>query len=128
MTATPWWATAPYHTFRRASRLALAAALAAGTGLVACGEPTGPSDVQLISLQVAAHTAPCVGVGPMTCLLVRERADQPWQLFYDGIEGFTHEEGFAYTLLLARRSIPNPPADGSSLAYRLVALLAREPG
>jgi hypothetical protein len=70
---------------------------------------------------------PCVGEGARECLQVRERSDAPWQLFYDYIEGFAYEPGFRYVLRIAERPIPNPPADASSAAYRLLRVISRTP-
>ena len=64
----------------------------------------------------------------MDCLQVRERPDAPWHLFYDVIEGFTYEPGYQYALRVAVRVVPNPPADGSSVAYRLLAILTKVRG
>lgn len=41
--------------------------------------------------------------------------------------GFSYEPGYRYTLRIARRVIENPPADGSSAAYRLLEILAKVP-
>jgi len=112
---------------RSAARWRLTALLA-GSGLLACSEPTSPDDgLRLLSFQVAPHTVPCVGAFPMDCLLVREPGDLDWQYFHDTIEGFTYEPGFTYTLLVARRNVPDPPVDGVSATYRLAAVLARVP-
>ena len=78
-------------------------------------------------MHVAAFRVNCVGVGPQTCMQVRRDDDKPWSLFYDTIEGFTHETGYEYELLVAVYRAPNPPADGSSLVYRLVRKLRRVP-
>jgi len=51
--------------------------------------------------------------------------DEDWTLFYEAIDDFTHESGYHYVLRVARRVIPDPPADGSSYAYRLLAILSR---
>jgi hypothetical protein len=61
----------------------------------------------------------------MECLQVRWTAVGPWELFYDSIEGFTWEAGHYYLLRVARREVPNPPADGSSVAFRLVKVLSK---
>ena len=98
--------------------------LLAGLLLGACGDVVGPGE-HIIALEVAARRVPCVGMAPQECLQVRRHADAAWELFYDPIEGFTHEPGFQYRLLVAEREIPNPPADGSSRAYRLLAVLAK---
>jgi hypothetical protein len=103
------------------ARLALALLLGAAA---ACRSATGPAE-RVFTLQVAPARVPCVGEGTHECLQVRERADAPWQLFYDPIEGFVHEPGYQYLLRVARRPVANPPADGSSAAYRLLAVLSR---
>lgn len=94
-----------------------------GTG---CRSGTAPAERELI-LEVAEQRAPCVGVMPQQCLQVRERSDASWQLFYDGIDGFTYEPGYRYLLRVAERPVANPPADGSSLAYRLLFIISKTP-
>ena len=68
-----------------------------------------------------------MGVGPQLCTLVRGRPDGEWQLFYDGIEDLDYEPGFRYVVMVAVRVVPDPPADASSVAYRLVRLLEKTP-
>jgi hypothetical protein len=58
---------------------------------------------------------------------VRIPPDTAWRFFYDQIEGFSFEEGFRWRLDVERRRIPNPPADGSGLAYRLLRVISKEP-
>jgi hypothetical protein len=84
----------------------------------------GPDEDRMV-LYVGAQLVPCVGVGPQTCMLTREDPDDEWGLFYSGIEGFTHESGFQYTLLVARREVEDPPADAPSLVYRLLRVLEK---
>jgi hypothetical protein len=105
---------------RRAVVASVAAALLVGS----CGilEP----DEDRLVLYVAAQRVPCVGVGPMECMLVRQDTAADWEFFYDGILGFTHESGYEYTLYVARREVRNPPADGSTLAYRLLRILEKK--
>lgn len=77
---------------------------------------------------VAPETKDCSGVGPMTCLQVADTADGPWTLFYDSIEGFTHEPGYLYELRVSVSQRPTPvPADASSLMYRLVEEVSKTP-
>jgi hypothetical protein len=90
----------------------------------ACGSPTAPAE-RVVTLEVGPVRVPCVGEGPRECLQVRERADAAWQLFYDPIVGFEHETGYRYVLRVGRRAVANPPADGSSVAYRLLAVLSK---
>lgn len=101
--------------------------LALGTILVSGGcAITEPDLERTLTLFVAAQTAPCVGVGPQTCLVVRQDPREDWTFFYDAIDGFTHEAGYAYTLSVLRREVRNPPADGSGAEYRLLGVLHRE--
>lgn len=96
------------------------------TGLLsACrGGPTDPAE--LLVLHVAPERVECVGVEPQTCLLIRSEQGGEWELFYDRIEGFTHEPGYRYTLLVERSEVRNPPQDGSSYRWRLVRVVERE--
>jgi Domain of unknown function (DUF4377) len=94
--------------------------------LTACGDLFGPN-TRAITMDVASERVPCHGVAPQECLRVREHPGTTWSLFYDGIDGFTFEPGFEYTLRVRVREIPNPPQDGSSLAYSLIAILRKVP-
>ncbi len=78
-------------------------------------------------MEVAESRVACVAVGPTECLQVRERPDAPWQLFYGGIEGFVYEPGFRWVLRIAVTPVQDPPADGSSLAYRLLHVVSKTP-
>jgi hypothetical protein len=62
----------------------------------------------------------------MKCFLVKERADQSWQNFYEEIEGFQYEAGFEYEIQVEVRKIANPPADGSSLKYVLRRVISKK--
>ena len=115
----------PHLAARSLTRLAPAVAALVLGQAAACGDATGPGGDRVLTLHVAATRAPCYAMMPTSCLQVREQADQPWQLFYTPIEGFTHEAGYQYVLRVSRRAVPNPPADGSSFAYRLVAVVSK---
>jgi hypothetical protein len=78
-----------------------------------------------VTLEVDAHRVACTGEGRRQCLRVRTLPDTTWRYFYDSIEGFTYEEGYRWRLEVERRRVPNPPADGSSLAYRLVRIISK---
>ena len=105
--------------------------LAAVVVLGAACSVTEPKERQIV-LGVAADSVACNGAhGPMKCLSVRELvggdAWGSWQPHFDGIEGFAHEPGFNYEIMVARRHIANPPADGSSIADRLLLVLQKTP-
>jgi heat shock protein HslJ len=78
-------------------------------------------------LIVADHLENCVGVGPQTCMLVKENPDDEWTYFYDQIEGFEYEEGYIYELLVNEIPVPNPAADASSLRYELKNIISKTP-
>ena len=102
-------------------------------GMAACGTvtpPAGPSQDPapvFRTLQVAPTRVECVGVGPMTCLQVRETADAPWTLMYAEIVGFDYEPGYHYAIRIKEEVVADPPADASALRRTLVAVLSRTP-
>ena len=67
-------------------------------------------------LYVSAVRKNCsAGAGQMQCLQVRSSENQPWQLFYGEIEGFTPQPDTAYYLKLRYETVANPPADASAV-------------
>ena len=121
----------------RRHRLLLAATiLAAPAFLAACGRSAAaPEEVIVLPLQqgerqatlyVGSQMTRCSWEGITRCLKVRESTSQPWRAFYGGIEDFTWESGYTYRLSIAIRDIPNPPADGSSAAYRLLEIIEKK--
>lgn len=86
------------------------------------------SEGRVVRMWVGPDLVDCVGVGPRKCLLVKESEDADWEFFYDGIEGFIHTEGVSYVLEVEITEIEDPPADGSSLHYRLVRTVESTPG
>ena len=70
-------------------------------------------------IYVSAETRPCTGVGPMTCLQVREKESDPWLLHYSGIVDFEPQPGIEYRLRIIEEKVKNPPADGSSIRWTL---------
>ena len=113
----------------------LTLATASGDKLVFAGEPTadtrygGPGERMF--LEVAAHTHPCPHplIPNKQCLQVRElkydgqglrlAAPGAFENLYEGIDGYTHEDGVRNVLRVNRYTIENPPADASRYAYVL---------
>lgn len=93
-------------------------------GLAGC-DPFGGDDI--LTLEVAEVRLPCIGLIPQECLLVRSRPTQEFGLFYSGIEGFDYESGYRYLVRVSRHRLRNPPADGSSIEYRLIRIESRDP-
>ena len=88
---------------------------------------TSNSEVQSKMLIVADHLENCVGVGPQSCMLVKENKEDEWTYFYDQIEGFKYEEGYTYELLVNEIPVPNPAADASSIRYELKNIISKIP-
>ena len=107
-------------------------ALVLALGVMACAScaPSRGASMQdgavRVTFEVDAHRVACTGVAPMHCLRVRIPPDTAWRFLYEPIEGFEYEEGFVWRLEVERRRVVNPPADGSSVAYRLVRVVSRE--
>ncbi|WP_313233180.1 META and DUF4377 domain-containing protein [Stenotrophomonas acidaminiphila] len=115
---------------------------AAGDVLRFRGEPTaetrygGPGET--VFLEVDAHTQPCPHplIRDKQCLQVREVQYDDKGLeqgkrgafanFYDGIEGYSHQEGVRNVLRVKRYAVKNPPADASSQAYVLDMVVSSE--
>jgi|SRR5690606_30438872 len=97
--------------------------------VTSCGTASG--DFSEMQLRVNSYTVDCVGEMEGTCLLVQEGEDigtEDWEYFYyvDSIEGFEYEPGYIYDLLVRKRNVPNPPADGSAYSYELVKVISKE--
>ena len=92
---------------------------------IGCVPSTSGGDGQEITLFVGSELKDCVGVAPMQCMQVKRSAEGEWEFFYDQIEGFAFEPGFEYELRVNQITVENPPADGSSLRYELVAVVSK---
>lgn len=75
---------------------------------------------------IAGEKADCVGVMPQKCLRIRSDESADWQLFYGAIDGFEHEAGYRYKLLVKITNVDRPPQDASSRSYRLIEILERQ--
>ena len=87
---------------------------------------TNETDAQAETVQrlwIAPELVDCVGVAPQKCMVVRTAEDAQPEWFYDQIEGFEHVVGTSYVIDVAVTELENPPADASSLRYRLVEVV-----
>lgn len=118
------------------SRALLATAAGVAVLLTGCSSAgSGATDVEsgpdssgeVVRMWVEPELVECTGVAPMECLQVAYSEGGEPQLFYDAIEGFTFTEGTSYVLDVEVTEVADPPADGSSLAYRLVEVVSEEP-
>jgi heat shock protein HslJ len=108
--------------FLAAAAVALVAACSSGTG-----DNGGPEAAVEKEILVAHFVSECVGVGPQQCLNVRESDQSEWTLRYDPIEGFEHEAGYDYRLLISETTVEDPPADASSIRWNLLEVLEKTP-
>jgi hypothetical protein len=94
----------------------------------ACNDVLGSKE-RVVTMDIASQRVACVGLmgHEQECLSVREHPDTDWKLFHHGIQGFQFEPGFEYTIRVAVRDIPNPPLDGPSADYHLLAVLRKVP-
>lgn len=92
-------------------------------------EEVAPSagEGELVTLYVGPNREPCMGVAPMECLMVKEDPNGEYQFFHSQIEGFEFEPGYTYELLVNKTTVPNPPADASSLQWTLVEVVSKTP-
>lgn len=128
-------------TLRQDGETTLVLTTAAGETLRFAGEPTADTRYggagERVFLEVAAQRVPCHHplMPDYRCLHVREivygddgvkQSEGEWQFLYQDIEGYTHEPGMRNVLRLKRYAVANPPADGSSIAYVLDAVVESE--
>ena len=115
----------PPLTLRPRSLLTLFVLLLCGAAAACSGSPTAaPEEVVLL---VAPFQRECRGMVVMQCMQVKERPQDEWRNFFDHIEGFQYEPGFSYRLRVLKTPVPNPPADGSSVEWRLLEALEKTP-
>jgi heat shock protein HslJ len=87
-------------------------------------EPSvGSADERIETLWVGPQRADCVGVAPQECLQIKRAVDGQVEWFYDSIDGFDHIIGTSYQITVAVSDVENPPADASSLQYRIVEVV-----
>ena len=75
--------------------------------------------------EIADTKVPCEGISSQECLQIRQQGAKDWTVLYDTIEDFQYLEGYAYTLEIQATPIPNPPADASSVTYKLITIVSQ---
>ena len=92
-------------------------------GLTTDNDTTGGDDANVMEVTVGPKLLDCVGVGPRKCLEVNG------QLFYEGIDGFKHEEDYTYRLKIQRYDAfpgeAEPPQDASRYGLRLIEVIGK---
>ena len=76
-------------------------------------------------MTIAARRVPCVDVGARQCLQVKWESGEPWELFYDEIDGFTYQPGYEWILTVEITERNRAAADESTKRYRLVDVVNR---
>jgi heat shock protein HslJ len=96
--------------------------------LLAC-HATSPTSGTVTTMYVGPTLADGVGVGPMTCLMVRDSPDSEYQMFYSQIQGFDFVPGFDYELKVSVTEREIVPAEASKYIYELIEVVsAKESG
>lgn len=98
-------------------------------GLSACDDDNEPQDkVETIKMLISAETGtyqPWGSEGSIDCMLVKEEHESEYKtLSFQGISNFDYEKGYEYALLVEKRTLITPPADGSNIAYKLMEILS----
>ncbi|GHB62187.1 hypothetical protein GCM10007390_14930 [Persicitalea jodogahamensis] len=75
--------------------------------------------------KISHYRMPCQGEGVQLCYLVSEKGGEA-EFFYDSIDEFEYEWGYNYEIVVEKREIDEPMADGSSFRYRLKKQISKE--
>lgn len=94
--------------------------------LLTCCAASPAAETAAATWQVAPYKVPCRGESLQLCYWVSKNG-QDYEYFYDEIEGFHYTWGHTYALLVEEMTVENPPADASSLAYRLREIVEQRP-
>jgi heat shock protein HslJ len=90
----------------------------ATVALAGCG-PFGGGPAEK-TVYVGPYQVDCVGVAPQKCLLIKEKAQDDWKMYYDQIQDFEYEAGYEYELLVREDKVDDAPADASTLRWTLI--------
>ena len=78
-------------------------------GTDAADTDTSAQVAQPVSMERTIYVGPllidCQGEGPQKCMLVKEKPEDEYTLFYDQIDGFEYEEGYEYKLIVKEEQI-----------------------
>lgn len=77
---------------------------------------------------INSYKTECVGVAPMSCLLIKRSEDGSWENFYDTISGFEYVPGYMYKIEVEVEETEkeNTPADKSIYSYKLKKVMSKE--
>ena len=92
--------------------------------LASCGEAPDP-----VTIRINHYKQSSVGLFPTLVWLTQEGDDigsDDWQYHDSAIRGFDYEWGFVYDILVNKRTVDHPPADGSSIEYTLERIVTKK--
>ncbi len=78
------------------------------------------------TLVVNEEKAKCEGNPDAKCLLIKKEGDKEFEVFYQGIDGFTFEEGYRQTIQVSERHVANPMIKEAAPIYTLISVLKKE--
>src|SRR5512146_3484898 len=64
---------------------------------------------QEVTMIIGPDKVSCTGVAPMQCLQYKYADNEDWKTLYGGINGFEHQAGYQYVLLVREEKISHPP-------------------
>lgn len=78
-------------------------------------------------LEIAPAKVECYGAFLQECFQVRDVGTTEWELLYEGISGFSFEQGFSYVVRVERTERKEVRADASAYEWRLLSLISKTP-
>ncbi|VGO13799.1 hypothetical protein PDESU_02356 [Pontiella desulfatans] len=87
----------------------------------------GPGIGKTQTFYVGPAMADCVGVGPMTCLMVKQSPESDYQMFSSPIHGFDYVSGYEYKLRVRVIERVTVPVDGSRYIHELIEVVSKTP-
>lgn len=90
----------------------------------ACEKRIGPEAPVRLTIKIDSKLGDCSLLGPRKCFLVRENDSERWLFMYEGIEGFSYEPGYQYTVEVWRQTLPiDGIADALPYKYTLIRVI-----
>lgn len=81
---------------------------------------------QYRKLFVGATTVNCSDDGKEKCMMVKNSPEKNWEFFHDQIEGFEHEKGYEYQLLIEIVNFTEDLEEDSSIKYILKKVISKK--
>jgi heat shock protein HslJ len=78
------------------------------------------------TLVVNEEQIACEGNPDAKCLLIKKEGAKEFEIFYQGIDGFTFEKGYRQTILVNERHIANPMVKQTKPIYTLIKIISKE--